>query len=100
MRRLATAGAVHVAELDQLALDQPEMGLVQDQLARITVCMAGGGGQAGAGRWQCCANALRGLSRARVAEREVTGAEGGRFRGWLSHVLADGKAARSALELA
>ncbi|KAL4443351.1 hypothetical protein ABPG75_011088 [Micractinium tetrahymenae] len=36
MRRLAVSEAVHVLELDQLEAGQPEMGLVQDELARIT----------------------------------------------------------------
>ncbi|KAL4420887.1 hypothetical protein ABPG77_001228 [Micractinium sp. CCAP 211/92] len=36
MRRHARADALHVVELDQLGPDQPEMTLVQDELARIT----------------------------------------------------------------
>lgn len=37
MRRHARADALHVVELDQLGPDQPDMALVQDELARITV---------------------------------------------------------------
>lgn len=59
MRRHAPAEALQVIELDQLAPGQPEMGLVQDELARITVGWGKGqadgwwGGWVGGRWWEC-----------------------------------------------